>query len=265
LIRLAPAADRLPPRAAASLVILLLAAAHSPADASAQTRGAEIIQQQKPGFPASMDKALRQGNVDLIGRIDVNGQIQDVKAVASTHPDFVEAAVAAVRLWQFRPALSNGKPVEIAANIGMRFRLENQQRGQLTSPIVGDLAVFPADASGKRTAPEGFPIRRGTDPMMHAEPVLDVTPGPARALKIHVDAVSPRGRRVALFEHSVNVRANATDVAFPFSAPVGADWEDGIWLIHVVADGSDVGGGQVWIARDPSRFDFARALQRLTP
>ncbi|HKD12177.1 MAG TPA: TonB family protein [Thermoanaerobaculia bacterium] len=231
----------------------------------AQNRGAELLQQQKPGFPASMDKAMRQGNVNLIARVDTNGTLQDIKAVGSSHPDFVGPAVAAARLWQFRPAIHNGKPVEIAANIGMRFRFDSPQRGQLFSPMVGDLPVFPADASGNRAAPEGFPIRLGADPKLRVEAVLDVSPGPARALKVRVDAVSPRGRRVALFDRSVDMRAGATDVSFPFSAPVGADWDEGIWLIHVIADGADVGGGQVWVARDPWTYDFAKALQKLTP
>ena len=233
--------------------------------ASAQNRGAELVQQQKPGFPASMDKAMRQGNVNLIARIDVNGSLQDIKAVGSSHPDFVGPAVAAARLWQFRPAMHNGKPVEIAANIGIRFRFDSPQRGQIFAPMVGDLPVFPADAAGNRAAPEGFPIRPGASPKLRVEPVLAVVPGPARAIKVHVDAVSPRGRRVALFDRSVDVRAKAPDVSFPFSAPVGADWDEGIWLIHVIADGADVGGGQVWVAKDPWTYDFAKALQRLTP
>jgi TonB family protein len=233
--------------------------------ARGQNRGAELVQQQKPGFPASMDKAMRQGNVNLIARIDVNGRLQDIKAVGSSHPDFVEPAVAAARLWQFRPALHNGKPTEIAANIGMRFRFDSPQRGQILSPMVGDLPVFPADAAGNRAAPEGFPIRPGGDPKLRVEGVLDVSPGPARSLKIRAEAVSPRGRRVVLYDHSVDVRANAADASFPFSATVNADWDDGIWLIHVIADGADVGGGQVWVARDPWTYDFGKALQRLTP
>ncbi len=250
---------------AVGISTLVAAALVLPSPAAAQTRGAELVQQQKPGFPASMDKALKQGNVDLIARIDTSGHLQDIKAVGSSHPDFVEPAVAAARLWEFRPALSNGKPVEIAANIGMRFRLDTKQRGQLSAPILGDLAVFPADASGKRTAPEGFPIRRGADAKMHVEPVLDVAPGQARSIKVRAEAVSPGKKRVVLFDHTVEVRAGAAEASFPFSAPVGADWEDGIWLIHVIADGADVGGGQIWIARDPAAFDFAKALERLTP
>jgi TonB family protein len=261
LARFPFAVSRFPLPAALALVLTAV----FPAPQLAQSRGAELVQQQKPGFPGSMDKAMRQGNVNLIARIDANGRLQDIKAVGSSHPDFVEPAVAAARLWQFRPALHNGKAVEIAANIGMRFRFDSPQRGQIFSPMVGDLPVFPADASGNRAAPEGFPIRPGADPKLRVEPVLDVSPGPARAVKVHVDAVSPRGRRVALFDRLVDVRAGAADVSFPFSAPVGGDWDEGIWLIHVVADGADVGGGQVWVAKDPWTYDFAKALQRLTP
>jgi TonB family protein len=249
------------PAAAAALALLLLV---SPA--SGQTRGAELVRQQKPVYPEMMAKGLRQGNALLIGRIDAQGRVQDLRAVGSTLPDFVDPAVAAVRTWAFKPALADGKPVEIAANIGVRFRFESAQRGQLSSPILGDIAVFPADAAGQRAAPEGFPIRRGVDPKLRAEPVLDLSPAETpRKVHVRAEAVSPAGRRVVLIDRSVDVGPKKAEVSFPFSAPIGADWPDGVWLIRFTADGGDAGGGQFWLARDPVRFDFAAALRQLRP
>jgi len=48
----------------------------------------------------------------------------------------------------------------------------------------------------------------------------------------------------------------------PVVANVGADWEEGVWSLRFLADGREAGGGQFWLARDPSRFDFATALRR---
>jgi hypothetical protein len=45
-------------------------------------------------------------------------------------------------------------------------------------------------------------------------------------------------------------------------AAVGADWEEGVWTLRFLADGREAGGGQFWVARDPSRFDFAAALRK---
>ena len=43
---------------------------------------------------------------------------------------------------------------------------------------------------------------------------------------------------------------------------IGADWEEGVWTMRFLADGREAGAGQFWLARDPSRFDFAAALRK---
>ena len=40
------------------------------------------------------------------------------------------------------------------------------------------------------------------------------------------------------------------------------DWEEGVWTLRFLADRKDAGGGLFWVARDPSRFDFAAALRK---
>ena len=58
------------------------------------------------------------------------------------------------------------------------------------------------------------------------------------------------------------VPGRAADVHVPIVAPVGADWEEGVWTMRFLADGREAGAGQFWLARDPSRFDFAAALRK---
>src|SRR5262249_41861141 len=175
-----------------ALLSLLVASA-----AAAQTTGAQLLKQPKPAYPDAASKGLRQGNVNLIGRIDTKGRVQDLRYVGSTIEAFVDPAVVAVKGWEFKPATRAGKPVEIAANIALRFRLEGNKRGDISSPIIGDLAVFPADASGRASAPEGFPIRRGTDPKIRVEAVLDVSPEEKqRNVAVLAEAISPIGKKV---------------------------------------------------------------------
>lgn len=253
--RLTPHALRL-----TTLLAVLLA---WPAATFAQTRGAELIRQPKPVYPETLAKRLRQGNVVLIGRIDTAGKVQDPKLLTTSHPDFVEPALKAVRDWQFRPALRDGKPVQIAANIALRFRQESAQRGTIPRPTLGDLAVFPADDAGKGRAPEGFPIRKGADPRLRAEAVLDVTPSDKpHSYPVKVQAVSPSGRRFTVYETSVPVPARAVDARVPFSVKIGPDWEDGVWLLRFTVDGTDAGGGQFWLAQEPATFDFVNALKK---
>jgi TonB family protein len=246
-------------RAARTAVLLFAVAAL----AAGQTTPAEVQEYQEAVYPEALLKGQQQGNVLLIGRIDREGRVQDLRMIAASYQGFIDPALAAVRAWQFKPATRDGKPVEIAANVGVRFRLKSDRRGMIPQPILGDLPVYPADASGKRAAPEGFPIRLGVDPKVRAEAVLDVeTQSKARSIRVRVEATSPAGRPYILFESPISVPARATEVRVPVVASVGSDWPEGVWILRFLADGKDAGGGQFWLARDPSRFDFGAALRR---
>jgi TonB family protein len=246
-------------RSAAILALSLLSTAPAPA----QTTGAEVQKYQEAVYPEALLKGEQQGNVLLSGRIDRTGNVEDLRPIAASYPALIGPAMTAVKAWKFKPATRDGKPVDIAANVGVRFRVKSSKRGVIPQPILGDLPVFPADASGKKTAPEGFPIRRGIDPKLRADAVLDVEPQPkARKMTVRVEATSPTGRPYILLESPVAVAGGVTDVRVPVVAAVGADWEEGVWTLRFLADGREAGGGQFWVARDPLRFDFATALRR---
>ena len=234
-----------------------------------QNTGAQLLKQPKPVYPEGASKGLRQGNVNLIGRIDTKGKIVDLRYVGSTIEVFIEPTVAAVQAWQFKPATRNGKPVEIAANIAQRFRLDGDKRGEISSPILGDLSVYPADSTGRASAPDGFPVRRGTDPKIRVEAVLDVSPDPKpRTLPIKVEAISPIGKKVLVFDQSLSVKPKTTDVKISFTATADADWEDGVWLLRFIVENTEAGGGQFWVAVDPEHYQFVlpgRALQAAAP
>jgi len=249
---------------AASQGVVLAGLMLAPAAARAQTRGAQLISQEKPDFPEALATGLQQGNVLVIGRIDKTGKLQDLRAVASTLPEFVAPALIAAKAWTFKPATRDGKPVDIAANIGVRFRLQSNVRGQIARPILGDLSVLPADATGKASAPEGFPIQRGGNPRVRVEAVLDISPdAKARDVDTIAEAVSPKGRRIKIFQGLVKVKPGQQEAKFAFDAPVGKDWEDGVWKVQFTASGGDAGGGQFWLAGDPVHYDFVSALKNL--
>jgi TonB family protein len=244
-------------RIAPVLVVAVSAFAASP------TTPAEVQKYQEAVYPEALLKGQQQGNVLLIGRIDREGNVQNLRMISASFQGFIEPALAAVRAWRFKPATRDGKPIDIAANVGVRFRLKSDKRGVIPQPILGDLPVFPADTSGNRSAPEGFPVRLGLDPKVRAEAVLDVGPQPKpRTIRVRVEATSPAGKPYILFERPVRVAAKATEVRIPVVASVGADWPEGVWILRYLVDGKDAGGGQFWLARDPSRFDFASALRK---
>jgi TonB family protein len=246
---------------AARIATLFLPAAM--AFAAGPATPAEVQKYQEAVYPEALLKGQQQGNVLLIGRIDREGNVQDLRMIAASFQGFIEPALAAVRAWHFKPATRDGKPVEIATNVGVRFRLKSNRRGLIPQPILGDLPVYPADASGNRAAPEGFPIRLGVDPKVRVDAVLDVEPqSNARSIRVRVEATSPAGKPYILLENSIPVPPKATEVRVPTVAAVGADWPEGVWILRFVVDGKDAGGGQFWLARDPSRFDFAAALRK---
>ena len=232
----------------------------------AQTRGAELTHEQKPVYPEALSKAAGQGNAVLIGRIDKTGTVQDSRVVWTTHEQLVEPTLTAVKAWVFRPALKNGQPIDIAANIVFPFRVRDDQgkaSGFLPGPVLSELAIFPADASGKKTAPEGFPIKKGVDPRLRIEASIDLPPvESARRVAVLVEAVSPTGAKSTVFEDSMTVPGKGTSIKTPFSVPVGKGWEDGIWMLRFQIDKKSAGMGQFWLAADPDRFDFAAALKR---
>lgn len=236
--------------------LVALVALAAPA-AQAETREAVRTKYVEPVYPENLLKTERQGNVLLAGRIDAKGQIGDLRLVATSNNGLVKPAIEAVEQWRFRPATKDGKPIEIFANVGVRFRIQGDKRGRIDLPILGDIAISPADKAGRKTAPEGFPIQRGKDPALRAEALLDLPPvGEARTLTVKVEAVSSKGRKIAIFQPPVAVAAGATEVRIPVVAQIGKDWEDGVWALQFIVNGSPAGGGQFWLAADPDHFRF---------
>ncbi len=253
-----------PFRAGAIAAAWVVAAA---APLAAQTRGAELAREQKPAYPEELSKAIAQGNVVLIARIDKTGAVQDARAVWTTHEQFVGPTLTAVKAWSFRPAMKDGKPIDIAANIVFPFRIKDDKGAvaghAIPGPALSELAVFPADSSGKKSAPEGFAIRNGGDPRLRVEAAIDLPPvDSARKVTVSAEAVSPKGAKVPVYEDTRSLAAKAASLPVVFTAPVGRDWEDGIWMLRFRVDKANAGTGQFWLARNPDAFDFAAALKK---
>jgi TonB family protein len=53
----------------------------------------------------------------------MRGELGSVTVVGSPAPVLSEAAIDAVRKWQFQPGLLNGQLVELATQITIKFRL----------------------------------------------------------------------------------------------------------------------------------------------
>jgi TonB family protein len=83
---------------------------------------AQLISRIEPQYPALAVQTKTQGTVMLRAIIDREGRITSL-AVLSGHPLLVQAALAAVRQWRYRPTMLNGEPVEVETSITVIFRL----------------------------------------------------------------------------------------------------------------------------------------------
>jgi protein TonB len=55
--------------------------------------------------------------------VDAHGQAQNIRVIQSLGLGLDDRAIEAVKMWKFRPATRNGKPVASPAQIQVTFRL----------------------------------------------------------------------------------------------------------------------------------------------
>lgn len=82
-----------------------------------------LVNQVIPTYPALARAARISGVVQLVGVVGTDGRIKHLQLV-SGHPLLVEAALAAVRRWVYRPTYLNGDPVEVVAPITVSFVMQ---------------------------------------------------------------------------------------------------------------------------------------------
>jgi protein TonB len=75
-----------------------------------------------PVYPPIAQSARVQGDVIIEATIGSDGKVQDARVLRSI-PLLDQAAIAAVRAWEYTPTLLNGQPVPIIMTVTVRFRL----------------------------------------------------------------------------------------------------------------------------------------------
>ena len=89
--------------------------------------GGEIKEPKKvknvePIYPPIAQQAKIQGYVIIEATIGKDGRIKDAKVLGG-QAMLQEAALAAVKQWQYTPTLLNGLPVEVIMNVTVHFKL----------------------------------------------------------------------------------------------------------------------------------------------
>jgi TonB family protein len=87
-------------------------------------QNARLSSQVHPQYPPTLLNAGIEGAVTMEGIIGIDGNVLSLKVLsAEARPEFVDAAVDAVRQWHYQPTLLNGTPVEVLTTITVEFRL----------------------------------------------------------------------------------------------------------------------------------------------
>lgn len=84
-----------------------------------------IIKQVKPVYPLSMGRSGLRGEVTVGFIVGTDGGVRDAIILSSNNPHFNKNALESVRRYRFKPALKDGKPVEVRGNVPIIFIIEN--------------------------------------------------------------------------------------------------------------------------------------------
>jgi TonB family protein len=96
----------------------------TPATVGGQIRPPVKLLDKKPVYPANLRGTGTEGPTTMEARIGVDGSIQEVRVIGTTHPDLASAAADAVRQWQFSPTLLNCVPIEVDMTVTATFNVE---------------------------------------------------------------------------------------------------------------------------------------------
>jgi len=130
---LPPGTRALPPTTLRNVLPASVPKAAGPASMPMRIRVGGNVQQAllakrvEPVYPPAAVEAQVTGVVTLSVILSTEGKVQQMQ-VMDGHPVLVPAAMEAVRQWKYKPTLLNGKPVEVATTIEVRFEPPSQPK-----------------------------------------------------------------------------------------------------------------------------------------
>jgi len=83
----------------------------------------EPIKQPEPKYTVDAMRAKITGEVTLEATVEANGKVSNVRVLKGLSYGLNEEAIKAARLWEFKPAMADGKPVPIIVTIILEFNL----------------------------------------------------------------------------------------------------------------------------------------------
>ncbi len=97
------------------------------ADAVARLEGTQepkLVKMVRPAYPEEAVKKKLQGVVILEAVIDEGGQVKALRMLKSPDPLLTEAAIAAVKGWEYEPFIQDGKAKNVSFTVTVAFALK---------------------------------------------------------------------------------------------------------------------------------------------
>lgn len=80
-----------------------------------------VVKEVKPTYPEAAKSEGVKGTVELEGVVEMNGRMSGIRVTRSLDTRLDEAAVKALREWQFTPGQKDGAAVRVLVNVEMTF------------------------------------------------------------------------------------------------------------------------------------------------
>jgi TonB family protein len=94
-----------------------------PSSTGGRIRPPHKIKDVRPVYPPHLIDAGIEGSVELKATVGTDGRVRELSVVKGVTPDLDNAALDAVRQWQFDGTLLNCNPVEVSFNTTVNFKL----------------------------------------------------------------------------------------------------------------------------------------------
>lgn len=112
---------------------------------------AKLIHMVQPVYPKDAKEAGISGTVVVKGVIAKDGSMQQVEYVSGPE-ELKQAAIDAVKQWQYKPTTLAGKPIDVDTTISLVFSLKKTDQGESSAP-----AGTPSNSSAADANQTGLP------------------------------------------------------------------------------------------------------------
>jgi TonB family protein len=151
------------------------------------------IKNVDPVYPATAQQARIQGEVAIEATVGIDGKVSDASVIASI-PQLDDAALTAVRQWEYTPATVDGVPTAVKMTVKVKFALGAPVAARPPGPLVLDHDATDWTLNGTPLLDDNLTLR-----------LQDVMRTEARKeLYVHIPGT-------ATYRECVRVLASATD------------------------------------------------------